>query len=190
MRNQVTACLTALLLCSPAAADEVEDLAADGKSLIEQFGGALKAELVAAMKEGGPVNAIGVCNSRAPGIGAEITRNSDGWTITRSSHRLRNPGNAPDKYTEQAIAAFQAREKAGESVAEMAKAEIVVEDGRRTFRMVKAIPTGAVCLTCHGGDEVPPEVVAVLKELYPDDAARGFSEGEMRGVFSLRKPLD
>ncbi len=58
------------------------------------------------------------------------------------------------------------------------------------FRMVKAIPTGEICLVCHGGAEVKPEVEARLAELYPDDRARGFGPGEMRGVFTLSKLLE
>jgi hypothetical protein len=45
-------------------------------------------------------------------------------------------------------------------------------------------------LNCHGGDNVKPPIIEKLAELYPDDMARGFSEGEMRGVFTLSKQLN
>ena len=189
VKRLATAALAAALMTWPAHGAEVKDLAAEGKALMQQFGGALKSELTAAVDKGGPVEAIGVCNMRAPEIAAEIAGASDGWTIVRSSHKLRNSGNAPDAYTAKTIAAFLEREAAGEAAAEIAKAEIVEEDGQRVFRMVKAIPTAAVCLTCHG-TAVAPEVEAALQNLYPDDNARGFAEGDMRGVFSLRKPLN
>ena len=72
----------------------------------------------------------------------------------------------------------------------MARAEIVEEDGHQVFRLVKAIPTGALCLNCHGGDKVQASVVEKLAEHYPGDQARGFAEGQMRGVFTLKKVLD
>ena len=48
-----------------------------------------------------------------------------------------------------------------------AKAEIVEDDGRRAFRLAKAIPTGEVRLPCHGGGAVTPEVEAKLAEFHP-----------------------
>ena len=186
MRTILTS--VALAAASAGAADKAE-LAAEGKGLIQEFGGALKAELMAAMQEGGPINAISVCNARAPEIAGALS-SSSGWTVARSSHRLRNPGNAPDAYTKAAIEDFVAREAKGEKAEDMVRAEIVEEDGARVFRMVKAIPTARQCLACHGGDQVAPEVAAKLAELYPDDAARGFAEGQMRGVFTLAKPLE
>lgn len=164
-------------------------LAAEGKALMQAFGGTLKQELTAAMQDGGPVEAIAVCNVRAPQIAAEVS-GADGWTVARSSHRLRNPDNAPDAYTEVAIRDFLDRQQAGEPADELVRAEIVEDDGQRVFRMVKAIPTAEACLACHGGEQVAPEVEAKLAELYPQDQARGFEAGEIRGVFTLRKPLD
>ena len=190
MRSIFAAAVMFLLVAATASAEDEVALSAEGKALIQKFGGALKAELVAAMEDGGPFEAISVCNVRAPEIAAAISADSGGWTISRSSHKLRNPNNAPDPYTAAAIEAFLARETSGEVAANMVKAEIVEEDGQRVFRMVKAIPTGAVCLTCHGGDEVTLDVKAALAALYPDDMAHGFKEGEMRGVFTLRKVID
>ncbi len=184
------AMIGALGAASTAAAQEDKAaLAAEGKAVIQSFAGALKGELKAAMKAGGPTQAIEVCNLRAPQIADRVSAES-GWTVARSSHRLRNPANAPDAYTAAAIDEFLKRQGAGEKAADLVKAEIVEEDGRRMFRMVKAIPTGEICLVCHGGAEVKPEVEARLAELYPDDRARGFRPGEMRGVFTLSKLLE
>lgn len=189
MRKILAATLLTAFTAIQAHAEDVQSLSAEGAGLIKQFGGALKSELQAAIKSGGPANGISVCNSRAPEIALSVSGQSDGWTIARSSHRLRNPNNAPDDYTAAIIADFLARAEAGEPVADLAKAEIVDQDGQRVFRMTKAIPTGKVCVTCHGAT-VPAEVEASLAEYYPDDQARGFKEGDMRGVFTLQKPLD
>lgn len=183
------AALLVPLAFSMAQAEDAKALAAEGKSLIMEFGGELKGELVAAMKAGGPVNAISVCNERAPEIAAAIS-GASGWSVARSSHKLRNPANAPDAFTAAAIDEFLNRQEAGEKAADLAKAAIVEEDGKQVFHLVKAIPTGEVCLSCHGGESVAEPVVAKLSELYPDDKARGFTAGEMRGVFTLRKVLE
>lgn len=189
MKTLVAAGVVLALSGGIAPAADTEALAEEGKALIQQFGGALKKELMAAVEAGGPVNAIGVCHERAPGIAAEIS-GASGWSVARSSHKLRNPDNAPDAFTAAAIAEFLDRQAAGESAEAMAKAAVIEEEGGRVFHLVKAIPTGELCLNCHGSAEVSAEVEAKLAELYPADMARGFSAGEMRGVFTLKKPLD
>lgn len=183
--------IAALLAATAHTADAADTaaLAGEGKAMMQQFGDALKAELQAAIKEKGAPYAIEVCNIRAPEIAAAVSGQS-GWQVGRSSHRLRNPDNAPDAYTAAVIDDFLARQAAGEAADTLVRAEIVDEDGGQVFRMVKAIPTGEVCLACHGGDAVQPAVVDQLAKLYPADQARGFSVGEMRGVFTLSKPLD
>ena len=189
MTGRILGLALALSAAGSAAAEERAALAAEGKALMQAFGGKLKQELLAAIDEGGPPNAIEVCNIRAPEIAGEVSSGS-GWEVARSSHRLRNPENAPDPYTAAAIEAFLAEREAGTPAEDLVRAEIVEEDGGRAFRMVKAIPTAKLCLACHGGPEVKPETEAKLAELYPEDEARGFDEGDMRGVFTLRKPLD
>lgn len=185
----ISMALAIWVVAGSANAGEMDALVAEGKGLVQQFGGDLKAELLAAVEAGGPVNAINVCNLQAPAMAASISEAS-GWSVGRSSHLLRNPANAPDEFTAAAIEEFLARQAAGESSADLAKAAIVEENGQQVFRLVKAIPTGALCLNCHGGDNVKSVIVEKLAELYPDDMARGFSEGEMRGVFTLSKQLN
>jgi hypothetical protein len=70
----------------------------------------------------------------------------------------------------------------------MAYAERVEANGTKTFRFMKAIPTAELCLACHGKD-LAPEVAAEIAESYPDDQATGFALGDIRGAFTLSKPL-
>ena len=84
---------------------------------------------------------------------------------------------------------FDERKAAGESVDTMAVAEVVQGDGGKQFRFMKAIPTGEVCLACHGST-ITPEVAAALDQAYPGDPARGYALGDVRGAFSLAKPVD
>ena len=190
MTLKTTAAALALgLVAGLAHAADKAALVEEGKGVMKQFGGTLKKELLAAVEAGGAVQGIAVCNIKAPLI-AEQVGGATGWQVARSSHKLRNPKNAPDGFTAAAIEEFLAREAQGEMAADMAKAELVEENGRKVFRLVKAIPTGKLCLNCHGGDNVKPAVVDALAQLYPEDTARGFAEGQMRGVFTLQKVLD
>jgi hypothetical protein len=94
----------------------------------------------------------------------------------------------PDGWETGVLESFEERKAAGEPVDTMAFAEVVEVDGAKQFRFMKAIPTGQVCLACHG-TEITPEVKVALDEQYPGDQARGYSLGDIRGAFSLSKPL-
>lgn len=175
-------------LSAPAAAEaDPAALAEEAKGVMMAFGKQLKGELQAAMKAGGPVNAISVCNDKARPIAQQVGA-AHGWSVGRASHKVRSPANRPDVYEEAVIDTFLARQKAGEAAANMVHAEIVESASGKAFRFIKAIPTEEICLTCHG-TAIKPEVAAKLDELYPMDQARGFSAGDMRGVFTLKKDL-
>jgi hypothetical protein len=159
----------------------------EAKGIVKSFFGQLKGELQAAMKQGGPTHAILICQARAPAIAQELS-NKTGWEVGRTSLKLRNPANAPDAWELAVLEKFEARKAGGEDPMKIAHAEVVEQDGGRTFRFMKAIPTGKLCLACHG-TEISPEVAEVLDRQYPSDQARGFREGDLRGAFTLTKPL-
>ena len=74
----------------PAALDAFVE---DSRAMVKDFAQNLKGELQAAIKTGGPIHAISVCNVRAPQIAGDAAR-SPAWTIGRTSYRVRNPDNA------------------------------------------------------------------------------------------------
>lgn len=160
----------------------------EARQVIKQFFTRLKGELKAAMKAGGPENAIEVCHVKAPKITAEVS-NQTGWRVARTSLKNRSPANAPTAWEKKVLEMFEARKAAGADPKTLDYSEIVEVDGKRVFRYMKAIPTGQICLKCHGGKEVSPAVEARLKELYPNDKARGFKVGDIRGAFVLEKTL-
>jgi hypothetical protein len=176
-----------LAIACVAEADDAQQYAGEARGITKQFFGALKGELQGAMKQGGPVAAIGLCNVRAPEISSHVSYDV-GWDVARTSLKLRNPKNAPDAWEEAVLERFEARKAAGEDVKSMEYAEIVESDGQKAFRYMKAIPTDELCLTCHGS-EIPAEVATQLDQLYPKDTARGFREGDIRGAFTLIKNL-
>ena len=182
-----SAALIALLAWGGAGAEDLGPRAAASKAAIAAFAGELKAELQSAMKAGGPVKAIAVCNERAPGIAARHSAARD-LTLGRTSLKIRNPENAPDAWERAVLEDFERRRDAGEDSATLVRYEVVERGGRREFRLMKAIPTAEVCLACHGAT-IAPEVAARLDALYPGDRARGFAVGDLRGAFTVRQPM-
>ena len=169
------------------AADPMQDNINAGKGVIKAFFGDLKGELQKGMKQGGPVQTISTCNTVAPQL-AEAHSQMSGWQVARTSLKVRNPDNAPDAWEKAVMEEFESRKAAGEDPMKLLKAEVVEVQGRKVFRMMKAIPTAEVCTKCHG-NEIDGAVAAKLDELYPDDQARGFKVGDLRGAFTLKKPL-
>ena len=191
MNRSIAFALAAALAAGPALAGDPVDLeahAAKARGAIQAFAPKLKGALKSAMQEGGPVNAIGVCHTEAPEIAADVSA-AQGVDIARTSLKVRNPDNTPDAWEKAVLEAFEARKAAGEDPMKLEHYEVVEQDGEKVFRYMKAIPTGAVCLRCHGSEQVKPPVAERLSELYPEDQARGFNIGDLRGAFTIREQL-
>ena len=133
--------------------------------------------------------AIAACNDKAPKMAAAASQNT-GWAIRRVSLKNRNPKAVPDAWEQAVLEDFDRRRAAGESPANMEKAEIVSEGDKRMLRYMKALPTQGLCLNCHGTeDKIDAKVKARLAELYPNDKATGYSEGQIRGALTVKRPL-
>ncbi len=187
MKKYVYACIFALGLSPFALAGEIEKRSKDSRIVVGDFMVLLKKELKSAMKEGGPTNAIQVCKNKAPKIAADISE-KHGWRVARTSLKLRNPLNEADAWELKVMKEFEKRKATGEQVKQLEFAEIVTTDGKKQFRYMKAIPTGEVCLKCHGA-KINPDVEAALKQNYPRDKARGFKQGDIRGAFTITQPM-
>ena len=174
----------------PQSAHDKAALIEEAKLAVQALGGTLKGELQLAMKAGGPVNAMDVCNTKAPEIAKSVSADKN-MAVSRVSLKNRNPvmGKA-NEWQDTVLNEFETRKTGGEKADALAYANIVkTSDGHEEFRFMKAIPTGSLCLTCHGA-ELKPEVSAKLNELYPDDKAVGYKEGDLRGAFVVVKQLN
>lgn len=159
-------------------AQSTDELVSEARAKVQAFGGSLKQALQAAIKEGGLTNGIGVCNTVAPEIAA--SNSDEEWTISRTSLKVRNPENAPTGWQEMQLLAMDKQPvKNGKPVEIWQVSEAA---GQPAFQYMSAIPTQKLCLGCHG-KSIDPDVKARLEELYPNDKATGFSEGDLRGAF-------
>ncbi len=53
---------------------------------------------------------------------------------------------------------------------------------------MKAIPLSGVCVNCHG-PRIKTQLSDKIYKLYPDDKARGFIPGDLRGAFTVTQPM-
>jgi hypothetical protein len=135
----------------------------------------LSGRLMAALSDGGPAAAIPVCKTEAPRIAAEVS-DKHGLRIGRTSHRLRNPRNAPPDWAQPFV-----EEEVGEP--------LFVQLPDDDLGALLPIRLKTPCLMCHGPQEsLAPGVAEALRADYPTDRATGFQEGDLRGWFWVEVP--
>jgi len=154
--------------------------------MAEEAAGALMAalfdRLTSALAEGPPEHALDVCGSVAQEIGASV-REKTGVDVRRTSLKVRNPKNGPDAWEEAWLRAAESRK----DIPPAGEAHVVGKE----FRFVRPVYVAELCAKCHGPEEtLRPQVVAALKERYPDDRATGYAPGDLRGIVSVRVRLE
>lgn len=176
--------LVALTMAMPAAWSADDPLLQESRALTKAFGSRLTQELQSALAEGGPALALKVCKDVAPQIASELSRGS-GAKVSRTSSRYRNPANAPEPWQQVVLDDFtrQMSSRNAEQLPEF----FAPGDADTPKRYARAIPTGGMCLVCHG-KALSDEVTGLLKADYPFDRATGYEPGELRGAFSVSWP--
>lgn len=122
---------------------------------------------------GGAIAAVSVCRDEAQTLTMQVAK-EQGIALGRTSHKVRNPLNAPRPWARPLVEAA-----AGRKAAEV---EIRVVDLGSRVGVLRPIGTAEMCTTCHGTpDTVQRAIGRVLAEAYPADEAVGFAPGDLRG---------
>lgn len=185
MRRIVVVLLVALVPATVPAAEPASATSwiEQSRELAMQLGSELKGELSRAIAEGGPIAAISVCHARAPEIAARLSAQS-GARVGRTALRVRNPANGPDELQRTLLEQFGAELASGRFQPPLEAAFEINRGGQVERRYLRAIPTEALCLTCHGAT-IAPELAAAIARDYPGDQATGFELGQLRGAFTV-----
>ncbi len=151
---------------------------AAAKKAASNLKGTLLARVKRAMKQGGATGAVQVCSQQALELTAKVARDH-GVRLGRTATRLRNPENAPPAWMKPILAKEGGLK--GPQVVELPTG----------YGVALPIKTAKACLRCHGDEgSLDPKLRAKLKELYPDDAATGFKQGDLRGWVWVETPGD
>ncbi len=156
---------------------------AAGKEYVTAAFGALSSQLKAALQEGGPTHAISFCNERALPLTDSLSKHY-GVQIKRVSNKYRNPANKANEYEVELIDKYAVRSLDGQ--------ELLPDLFYQESSVVAYYPIqmGGLCLTCHGaeGTEVTAEVGEALAKHYPNDLAKGYAVGDIRGLWAVEMP--
>lgn len=160
-----------------------------GDKVAMELVGTLKKELKKALSKGGPVGAVSVCSERAQELTEQVSRSTgNGIDVKRTTFRYRNPKNAPDRYEALALGYFEDLIKRGKDLPPYLIQKVNLE-GQVYYRYYKPIRVESFCLLCHGNPEsMQRELLEKLRELYPEDRATGYSEGDFRGLVRVSIP--
>jgi hypothetical protein len=142
---------------------------------IGQLQRSLATRLQTALAQEGPVAALAACHAEAPSL--TLAAQVPGIALGRTSHRLRNPGNAPPAW-----AAATVTTAANLPVAAVRAQTFALPDGK--VGLLRPILTAPVCVTCHGPKEgIPAPLQQAIASRYPQDQATDFAAGSLRGWF-------
>lgn len=164
-------------------------LISTSSEIIRPFQTALQSALMQAMSESAE-HAVEVCRDRAPEIAKMTLQNQSQVEIQgqkfavdfgRSSHLLRNPENKAQSFMDDYLEKMQ-----GKKIAQPAEyIEVLAQRSSGSYVAMFPIPTAQACMTCHG-PQVSDHLLSVIEESYPHDRARGFEQGEFRGLFWVK----
>ena len=122
-----------------------------------------------------------------PSWGKEIS-DAARFEFSRTALGVRNPANAPDAWERRKMEEFSFLMDAGVDPETLEASEIVEEGAEKVFRWMRPVQMADTCLTCHG-EQLNPKIKLLLEQEYPLDEARGYSDGQIGGAYSVRKVL-
>ena len=179
--------LTFILGCKNGKAPELKNQSSNeqqdillnkGKNIASATFTALSGELSKAVKEGGLEHALSYCNVNALPL-TDSLANANQVEIRRTSLKYRNPKNQPTPQEESILLKYEAAMKNDE----MLQALVVNEKAGQTF--YAPIIAQAACLKCHGA-KTTISVYDKILNLYPNDLATGYQQGDLRGMWSIK----
>lgn len=152
-----------------------------GKTIAAATFATLAGKLKAAMQAGGVSNAVSYCNLTAYPLVDSLSKVHDA-TIRRTSLKVRNPKDAPTPQEHAVLKMYQHQADTGKPQMPF----VTTLEGER-IAFYAPIHINALCLQCHGkiGETLSEDNYAHIKELYPQDEATGYTDGELRGMWSI-----
>jgi len=178
--------LTALLLSITLLnASTNEEIKQEAKDAIAKLQKTLQTQLKANLKKGGTVQAATFCSSKAQSITHEINVSfAKETTVHRTSLKYRNSDNSPKSDEREVLESMQKDFDAGKALPELIVKKIYDD----TYKVYKPIYISKdVCLKCHGDvSTLDTKTYDVIKEHYPNDKARGYKMGDLRGAFVVK----
>jgi len=179
-----------LLNCSDKEIEVTEEQKEQMRTTAADFMGELKNILLNQVETNGVVSALDVCSDTAQVLTNEFGLQR-GVFIRRVSLKNRNKNNFPDDYEQNVLNSFHEMLPNNKLDEKTEQVELVKEGEFTYLRYIKPILIQPGCLNCHGSESTMLEEVSKqIAERYPDDKARGYKPGDLRGAVSIKKLIE
>ena len=157
-----------------------------GKEIAQNSAEHLGGQLTKSMKEGGVVKAVPFCNTMAMPLTDEMSEKYNA-SVKRTSHKFRNEKNTPNDDESRILNEYKNILEANEQPVPVVELD---ESGKPHF--YAPILLQQKCLACHGkvGENIAVRTDSIIRSYYPNDLAIGFSEGDLRGIWSITFEFD
>jgi hypothetical protein len=164
------------------AQNKPDQFEAEAKAFASDLKMSLVKNLSDKIAKSGVEEAVPFCHANVKPIAKAAAKDRmDKFEFGRTSHKIRNDGNAPKPWAIQYLKEFEGKKK-GDS----AKTSIIhqLPDGKRVY--MEPLYVEAKCLLCHG-ENINKSVSDTILKLYPNDKATGFKLGDFRGFIWIKE---
>ena len=161
----------------------IDEAFRQGRLISEEAQKELFSTLEKVLNEAGPAAAVQYCNIQAYPLTDSLS-NKFNAEIRRTSLRTRNPLNAPSEIETQLLEAYEYNEEN-----QLPMEDNVQRLDREHFLYTRPIVlNNKLCLNCHGepAKDIELETLKRIDSLYPQDKARNYKLGELRGMWSIK----
>ncbi len=171
---------------APSTAEEIliSEARLVAKLLKKELGNTLKNSI----KTSGVAPSIEACSDLAPKIAIDLSKQFDA-KVTRVSLKHRNPLiGAPDSWEQSVLTEFDNNKAILSTNTILEKSAIVNEPQGFYFRYMQTLVVKPICLSCHGkNSDITNAVKLRIKKNYPNDIAKNYDLGDIRGAISIKK---
>lgn len=141
---------------------------------------ALGKNLMGTIQKKGVISALEFCNIKAISLTDSMATVHNAM-IKRVTDKPRNPENKVNILESQYLEIFKKQVASGNEV------KPILNNQGNEVQFYYPIVTNTLCLQCHGkpDKDIASLTLEKIKELYPNDEATGYSENEVRGMWSI-----
>jgi hypothetical protein len=158
-----------------------------GQAIATETFGLLSSNLQNAIQSGGISNALPFCSLAASPLTAGMAE-KHGVTLRRVTHKARNPAGKADAIELAVLKTFEGSLSMGTNPPSPLVTNLVT--GQATY-FAPIVLNKELCLKCHGEPEkeIAAADLRVIRNLYPQDEATGFKQGDLRGAWRIDFPI-
>lgn len=160
---------------------EEKDYLQKGQMIAQSSFAALSARLMTAIEQGGVPHAVKYCNTAALPLIDSLSKAHQA-SIRRTSLKVRNVQDVPQGWEKKILAEYQALLAEGKR-----PGPVVKKLDQKRVAFAAPIFVAQPCLKCHGklGETLNDQHYTIIKQLYPQDQAIGYVDGDWRGMWSV-----